>query len=143
MLRNHPVICSRYYKYRMSAMRTLILKNSQLFGEVQDYFFITEFQSRGNEHDHALLWIKNAPVYGQSFEHSIVLFIDRYLSCDSSLLATDLVKIQTDHHTKNWRKNRHSGCRFNFPFPPMDETTILHPFESETNKFHNKQKELH
>lgn len=38
-LRNHPVICSRYYRHRMSAMHTLILKNSQLFGEVQDYFF--------------------------------------------------------------------------------------------------------
>ena len=142
-LRNHPVICSRYYRHRMSAMRTLILKNSQLFGEVQDYFFITEFQSRGNEHDHGLLWIKNAPIYGQSSEISITSFIDKYLSSDSSLLTENLIKIQTHQHTKTCKKNQHSNCRFNFPFPPMDKTTILHPSEDGTSNNYQKQKELH
>jgi hypothetical protein len=27
-------------------------------------FFVIEFQNCGNEHDHGLLWIKDAPLYG-------------------------------------------------------------------------------
>ena len=34
------------------------------FGKISDYFFVTEFQNRGNEHDHALFWIEGALVYG-------------------------------------------------------------------------------
>ncbi len=37
-----------------------------MFGEVQDYFFVIKFQSRGLAYDHGLLWVKNAPQYNIS-----------------------------------------------------------------------------
>jgi hypothetical protein len=37
-----------------------------MFGEIQDYFFVTKFQSRGLAHDHGLLWVKNASQYNIS-----------------------------------------------------------------------------
>jgi hypothetical protein len=30
-----------------------------------------EFQNRGSEHDHELLWIKNAPMYGVNTNEKI------------------------------------------------------------------------
>jgi hypothetical protein len=36
---------------------------------MKDHFFgggVIEFQNSGNEHDHELLWIKNAPMYGSA-----------------------------------------------------------------------------
>jgi hypothetical protein len=44
-------------------LQVIIITNT-LFGQVKDFFFIIKFQSRGNEHNHGLLWIKDAPKYG-------------------------------------------------------------------------------
>ncbi len=35
------------------------------------YFLVTEFQNCGSEHDHGLLWIKNAPMYGMHINEKI------------------------------------------------------------------------
>ena len=40
------------------------MTNDRLFGKVQDYYFVTEFQNCGNEHVHYMLLIKDAPIYG-------------------------------------------------------------------------------
>ena len=76
------------------------MKNEHIFGKVQYFFFTIEFQQRGNEHEHGLLWIKDAPIYGKNIDNEIISFIDRYLSTNSSLLDENILKIQTHHHTK-------------------------------------------
>ncbi len=48
----------------MKCFCKLLSSTNTLFGQVKDFFFIIEFQSKGNEHNHGLLWIKDAPKYG-------------------------------------------------------------------------------
>ena len=64
IIRKHPVTCTRYYRNNFNALLKLLKNNDHFFGCVIDYFFVTKFQNRGNEHDHGILWIENAPVYG-------------------------------------------------------------------------------
>ncbi len=41
-----------------------MMKDYSIFGSISSSFLVLEFQNSGNEHDHGLLWIKNAPMYG-------------------------------------------------------------------------------
>ena len=104
LIKNDPVTCVRYYRHRMNALRQLITHDHKYYGELKDYFFVTEFQNRGSQHDHGLLWIKEAPVYGTNTNAEIEDFVDRYLSSDSRILANDLKTIQHHHHTRTCRK---------------------------------------
>ena len=49
---------------RINALRQLICHDDKYCGNIKDYFYLTEFKNRGSEHDHGLLWIKDALVYG-------------------------------------------------------------------------------
>ncbi len=42
-----------------------------LFAEINDYFFIIEFQSTSLAHDHGMVWSKNAPRFGISTNEKI------------------------------------------------------------------------
>ncbi len=44
----------------------------------------------GSEHDHNMLWIQNAPIYGVYDNREIVTFFDKYISYDVCLLPKDL-----------------------------------------------------
>ena len=122
-----PVTCARYYHHRMNSFRKLCSKDKSIFGHIVDYFFITEFQHRGSEHDHGLLWIENAPIYGINSNATIEKFIDKYISCDNHILTPNFCEAQIHRHTKTCRKKNQVVCRFNYPWPPMEETKILNP----------------
>jgi chromosomal replication initiation ATPase DnaA len=136
LIRNDIVTCVRYYKNRINALQQLISHDYKYYGELKDHFFVTEFQNRGSQHDHALLWIKDAPIYGRNTNVEIEDFVDIYLSCDSRILGNDLKTIQHHHHTRTCTKNKNTHCRFNFPIPPMRKTRILEPtkFHDDTTK---------
>jgi hypothetical protein len=72
----------------------------------------------------------DAQIFGHCKNIHIEDFIDKYISCDSTLLDANLVKMQTHHHTKTCKKYKTSTCRFNFPLPPMRQTTILEPLSN-------------
>jgi len=57
-------------------------------------FFVIEFPNCGNEHNHELLWIKNAPMSGMHINEKIEKFVDVYISCDVSLLPNPLQNAQ-------------------------------------------------
>jgi len=50
-------------------------------------YFVIKFQNHGSLHDHGLLSIKNALVYGVHTNEKIEQFIDMYISNDVSLLS--------------------------------------------------------
>ncbi len=56
-------------KHLVSA--NLLQKIIIFFGMFLSFFFIIEFQNHGSEHDHGLLWIKNAPMYGMHTNEEI------------------------------------------------------------------------
>ena len=43
LIRKHLVTCNRYYKHIITTFHQLISSNNELFGNLEDYFFITEF----------------------------------------------------------------------------------------------------
>ncbi len=89
MIQIDLVRSTRYYNHRTFCFRKLITKFHILF----QYFwfsFIIEFQNCGNEHDHGLLWIKNALMYGVHTNEEIEKFVNMYISCDVSLLPNPI-----------------------------------------------------
>jgi hypothetical protein len=89
LIRNDLLTCVRYYKNIINAFRQLISCDYKYHGELKDHLFVTEFQNRGSQHDHALLCIKDAPIYGRNTNVEIEHFVDRYLSCDSRILGNN------------------------------------------------------
>ena len=83
LIRSDPITCARYYVHRFEALKTLLKADPSILGPLADYFFVTEFQNRGSQHDHGLLWIKNAPTFGKDMDESIVAFVDQYITTDS------------------------------------------------------------
>jgi hypothetical protein len=61
-------------------------KNSSIFGKVNDFNFIIEFQNRGSEHDHGLLCTKDGPICGVDSNETIEQFVDKYVTSNISLL---------------------------------------------------------
>jgi hypothetical protein len=67
---------------------------------------------------------------------NVVQFIDQHISCyrpteeeDSTL--QQLVTRQTHKHSHTCKKGNNNNCRFNYPMPPMRNTTILTPLDYE------------
>lgn len=67
LIKSDPINCARYFDTRIQCFINSVLKShSQPIGEIADYFGRIEFKPRGSPHTHLLVWIKDAPVYGQS-----------------------------------------------------------------------------
>jgi hypothetical protein len=92
-------------------------------------FFVIKFQNCGSKHDHGLLWIKNALMYGVHTNEEIERFVNMYISCDVSLLPNLLQNAQQDQHTHTCKKKNCVVCKFHYPLPPMCETKKLKPLQ--------------
>jgi len=64
LIHNDPITCARYYDHKTSCFCTLFNKDPSIFEQMCDNFFVTKFQKCDSEHDHGLLWIKDASTYG-------------------------------------------------------------------------------
>ncbi|XP_059077054.1 uncharacterized protein LOC131876217 [Cryptomeria japonica] len=127
LIKRDPVTCARYYRHRINALKKLISTDDSFFGNVLDYFSVTEFQNRGNEHDHFLIWVKDAPIYGKHSNSSIIEFVDKYITCATEHLEPSIAILHKHHHTKQCRRSKNGACRYNFPLPPVQKTMILEP----------------
>jgi hypothetical protein len=136
------VTCTCYYRHRINALRQLICHDETFFGKISDYFFVTEFQNRGNEHDHALLWIEGAPIYGADNNSKIEQFVEKYITCNIDHLDPELVKVHRHYHTRSCRKRKNSHYRYNFPVPLMRAIRIIEPLSLEDNVVVEKSKSL-
>ena len=64
-LRRNPVTAARHFQYRLSTFFQDVLKsNAKPLGEIVEYGIRVEFQARGSQHAHCVLWVKDAPKYG-------------------------------------------------------------------------------
>ena len=104
LIRKDPVTCTQYYRHRINSFRQLICHDETFFRKISDCFFVTEFHNRGNEHDHALLWIEGVPVYGADKNSKIQQFVDKYITCNTDHLEPDLEKFHRHYHTRSCRK---------------------------------------
>ena len=66
--------------HRFQALKKLLKTDSSIIGQVQDYYFVIKFQSRGSQHNHGLIWIKSAPTFDEHNDLDIIQFIDQHIS---------------------------------------------------------------
>jgi hypothetical protein len=71
-----PITCSWYQNHHM---RSIVYEKNSIFGHLLDFFFVTRFQSCGSQHDHGLLWVANAPIYGLDSNNAIGNFVYKYI----------------------------------------------------------------
>ena len=93
--------------------------------EIADYAIRIEFQARGSPHAHCVIWVKDAPVFGETSNDVVCDFIDQYISCEvpADGKLNDLVLLLQNHkHSSYCRRNK--ACRFSFPKPPSPKTLI-------------------
>jgi hypothetical protein len=88
-----------------------------------------KIKNHESEHNHELLWIKDAPMYGMNTNEKVEQFIDLYISCDVSLLLNSLQNVQQHQHTHTSREKIMFVCKFHYPLPPMHETKIFKPLK--------------
>jgi len=143
LIRNNPVTYGCYYRHMINALKKMISQEKTFFGEKVDFYFDTEFQNRGSECEHGLLWVENAPIYGVNSNNDIENFVDNYLTCNIDHLDPKLAKIHEHHHTKSCKKIESSHCRYNLPMPPMRSTKVLELLGIVDETFNEKEKMLY
>ena len=79
--------------------------------------------------------MKDAPVFGTSSDNEICDYIDSCISCSLDVTEEEkpFAKLQTHKHSCTCKilvKGK-ATCQFGVPWPPMQETKILYPLETE------------
>ena len=134
LVQSDPVTCVRHFDHRVTQFIATILKSpASPLGILKDYFYRVEFQQRGSPHIHMLVWIENAPKYGESEERDVLEYIDKVASCSSDIVGEleKFLEFQKHKHSRACRKVGKPVCRFGIPFPPMPQTAIIRPFDGE------------
>lgn len=162
ILNDNPLEFSYFFQKRASIFIHKVLKPK--FGVI-DYWFHFEFQHRGSPHVHGLLWLENAPDLSaikkndkDEFDYALEYF-DSLICTDNLNPSSDIG--DTDHlddyiklinhfqrHTKHtkycYKKNTaEKKCRFNFPKPLVDKSTLeLNPSSNQYEFISKRNDEL-
>ena len=81
-----------------------------------------------------LIWVDCAPKFQQLSDIELIEFIDKTINCQKPIDNPELLNLvnrRVHHHSHTCRKNTKSDCRFNYPQPPMRQTTILYPLDDD------------
>ena len=73
-----------------------------------------------------MIWVRDAPEYGEDHNSVVCNFIDQYISCkvpkEDGKLKDLVLLLQKHKHSSYCRRNK--SCRFGFPKPPSSKTLI-------------------
>lgn len=137
-----PVAASRFMDNHFKAMMDFITSPDAPLGIIEHYFWRREYQSRGLQHFHIMLWVKDAPVLEESTAVDVAQFIAQYVTChipDKSTFPTlydRVINYQTHRHNsyclrkKKTSRGFVSVCRFGFPRPVTETIDIRSVTES-------------
>ena len=82
LISSDPVTCSRHFQYSIQTFFSQFLNTSSSpYGKLVDWWYRVEFQHRGSPHVHMLLWIENAPKYGESEYYEVIEYADSIMTC--------------------------------------------------------------
>lgn len=138
LIKSDPVTCARQFDYQIRHFITdFLMDKAGPIGQIQDWFYRIEYQSRCSCHAHFLIWIKDAPQYGTDTTEDVIKFVDSNITCEkphNNENLEELVSRQVHKHSPSC-KTSHRICRFNFPQPPMRSTQILTALPHATEKY--------
>lgn len=103
-------------------------------GKISDWFYRVEYQQRGSPHVRMLIWLEDAPEFGNDSDAKVTSFIEKIITCQKpidNLELLNLVDRQVHRHSHTCWKNTKSECRCNYLQPPMRQTQILLPLNSD------------
>src|SRR5277367_6234481 len=151
LVRNDPVTTVRYFHHKYNVFFSKIVIGLKPLGEVSDYYFRIEMQSRGSCHIHGFLFLKvplelpiledndesgevdeEAKMIARNMLEILEEKIDEMITCelpDKNDELYELINLQVHHHTRSCKRtvNGVTTCRFNIPYPPMPKTCVLTP----------------
>ncbi|KAI5699214.1 hypothetical protein M8J76_012092 [Diaphorina citri] len=131
-----PVSTSRFIDNKFKAMLDFIQADGGPLGKVIHYVWRREYQTRGLQHFHLLIWVENAPVIGESTNEEIGSFISKTITCrkpdDATFpsLANKVENYQSHRHNKYCMRSKKTAsgfisvCRFAFPRPLSDSLVL-------------------
>lgn len=130
LVANDPVSASRFIDNKFKAMLDFICLPDHPIGEITHFFWRREYQGRGIQHFHLLIWIKDAPILSISPNEEVGNFIQKYVTCrmPSKDVSPNLHRRVDTHQrhkhnsyclrTKKTITGRSARiCRFGFPRP--------------------------
>ena len=123
---------SQAYYQVQKFLQNFLLSSAAPLGKIADWFYRVEYQQRGSPRIHMLIWLENAPTFGEDSDCDVVSFIDTIITCEKPTENPDLLALvnrQVHRHSHTCRKKSKSVCRFNYPQPPMRSTKILYPLD--------------
>ena len=74
LIASDPVSTARFIDNAFHAMLDFICSPDNPIGKVTHYFWRREYQSRGSQHFHLLIWIEDAPIIDKSSEEDVAAF---------------------------------------------------------------------
>lgn len=129
LIQNDPVTCARHFDYQVNTfIRHFLLSKGEPLGPISDWFYRVEYQQRGSPHIHMLIWIENAPKFGEDSDSKVTSFIDKIITCEKPTDNPELLELvnrQVHRHSRTCHKKAKNECRFNYPQPPMRQTVIM------------------
>ncbi|XP_067215692.1 uncharacterized protein [Linepithema humile] len=137
LIAKDPVSTSRFLDNMFWAMLDFICSEDNPIGEVMHYFWRREYQGRGIQHFHLLIWIKDAPIIGESSMEKVSKFILQHVSCKipnkniSPLLHRRVNTHQRHKHNDYCLRSKKVGrkvvrvCRFGFPRSVTESLKII------------------
>ena len=143
LIQSDPVTCARHFDFQLSQfLRNFLLSPASPVGSISDWFYRVEYQQRGSPHIHMLIWLKDAPQFGTDSDAKVTSYIDHIITCQKPKDNEELLKLvarQVHRHSHTCRKNTKRECRFNYPQPPMRQTEILYPLDTDVAKTETKK----
>ena len=135
LIQTDPVTCARHFDYQVNQfLKNFLLSSAEPLGTISDWFYRVEYQQRGSPHIHMLMWLDGAPEFQIKSDAEVTGFIDNIITCQRPTDNPELLSLvnrQVHRHSHSCRKNTKAECRFNYPQPPMRQTKILYPLDTE------------
>ncbi|XP_058863591.1 uncharacterized protein LOC117970172 isoform X1 [Acipenser ruthenus] len=122
-----PVSASRFMHNKFLAILNFITSPNGPLGKVTHYFWRREYQGRGMQHFHMLLWVEDAPLIGVSPNSQIAKYIHEHVTC---AIPNDLIAPVLRDRVLKWQQHKCNKyclrskktpnkvvtvCRFGFP----------------------------
>ena len=152
-----PVSVSRQFSLKYNEFFNRLVVKGGVLGQVVHFYFKKEYQARGAPHYHALIWIANAPVIGESKNEDVIRFIEERITCNIPNKETcpelhELVTKYQMHKCSNYCKIKKRSsknvfvtkCKFGFPRPTCENTVlnnVKESMKSEKKIYHIKHSE--
>lgn len=138
-----PFFFCRHFQQRVRAMFSdIVLQPSGPLGNINHFMFRIEYQMRGTEHVHCVLWDSKSPKKNAT-DKDILQYISSHVTArmPDQLLEPALHKIIVGHQ-KHWDKHSktctrkfkfrgkiYTKCRFEFPRPALATARMNHAAE--------------